>query len=117
MNELIVGDTWEFEYVIRDNQGQAIDLSTYAIRAAIIDNTGKNIKIANAKVGGGSITQITNDSNGKINLIFSMAKTSLIKSGHAQLEIEITSLEGKRYTVVQDSYNVKAGLINWDTIT
>ena len=116
MEILIIGNTWEFEYLIRDNQGKNIDLSTYAIRAVIKDNTGTIIKIANNKVGGGSANDVVGYDSGKLNLVFPAAKTALTKDGNAQLEAEITSPDGKRYTVIQDSYVIKSCLIDWDSV-
>jgi len=113
MQTLIIGDTWEFEYLITDKQGQALDLTSFAIRASILDSASTLLKIGSKEVSGGSDEQITGTSDGKLNLEFPAGKTSTTKQGSAQLEVEITSGEGKRYTIVQDSYLIAKGIITW----
>ena len=115
MNILIIGDTWEFEYIVKDNQNKIFDFSNYAIRAEIKDNANNRIKIANSLVNGGSNTQIYYD-NDRLFLIFPLGKTATMISGSAILEVEITSSDGKRYTIIQDSYVIKPDLIKWDSV-
>lgn len=117
MEFIYIGDTWEFEYIIKDSQGQVIDLVNYNIRAAIKDSVNTVIKIGSSKVSGGSIEQITGDVNGILNLVFPKEKTVLTKAGRAMLEVEITSATGKRYTAVQTNYDIKLGFIDWDAVT
>lgn len=117
MENLIIGDTWEMEYLITDRNGSNMDLSVYSIRAAIKDGRGIIIKIANKYVTGGSDLQIIGDTSGKANLIFPAVKTSLLNPGQCLLEIEITTTDGYKYTVVQDSYVIKSSLIDWDSVS
>jgi len=106
MTNIYRGDTWEFEYCITDKDNKAIDLTTWQVKAGIMDSKDL-IKIKRNKLAGGSNAELeVLDTKGNVLITYEKEDTELITPGNINFEIEITSNVGKRYTVVRESYNV-----------
>jgi len=115
IDPLYRGDTWELEYQILDHNGNPIDLTDYEIRAEI-RNDKHSIKKANSKVPGGSDNEIkVLDTQGNLRITITKEETSQLEAGAYNLEIEITSPNGVRTTVVKDIINVKEDIITWES--
>lgn len=111
MTNIYKGDTWEFEYRITDSTNKVIDLTNWEVRAGIKDSANV-IKIKKNILAEGSNAELeVLDTKGNILITYNKEDTDLIAVGHIDLEIEITSNIGKRYTVVRESYNVIADII------
>ena len=111
------GDSWEINIQITDSEGQVFDVSNWEIRAEISYVIGSNktsIKKANNLVNGGSVNQIkVLDNQGNIEIIVEKEETMNLEAGEHIVEVEITSSQGKRYTVVRDLLQVKHDIITW----
>ena len=115
IDSLYRGDTWELEFQILDHNGNPIDISDYEIRAEI-KNDKHSIKKANAKVSGGSDNEIkVLDTQGNLRIIVTKEETSNLEAGTYNIEIEITSPNGVRTTVLKDIINVKEDIITWES--
>jgi len=111
MISIYCGDTWEFEYRILDKDNKPIDLTTYQVRAGIKDSVG-TIKIKKNALAGGSNAELeVLDTKGNILITYDKEDTEIMATGSMLFEIEITSVVGKRYTVVRESYNVVDDII------
>jgi len=111
MTDIYTGDTWEFEYRITDKDNKSINLITWEVRAGIKDSAG-HIKIKKNILAGGSNEEVkVLDTKGNVLITYEKEDTMSIKVGNILLEIEITSGTGKRYTVVQENFNVIEGII------
>jgi len=114
IDPLYRGDTWELEFQILDHEGKPVDLTGYEIRAEI-SNEKHSIKKANSKVPGGSDDEIKVDNQGNIKIIVTKEETAQLKEGSYNFEIEITSPQGVRTTVVKDTITVRKDLITWES--
>jgi len=115
MIEIYRGDTLELLCNIADNENSPINLSDYEIRAELCGN-GMSIKKANAKVIGGSDEEISIIDIGKIKILFDKTETAQLEPNKTyDIEVEITSPEGKRMTVIRDKVLVKPDIIDWES--
>ena len=105
-----VGDTVELLFQLYRNEKEYWDLTNYQIRFQVGD-----IKKATANVGGGSDDEIKiiEPNQGKFIVIINAGE--LDKIGDFNYEIEITSPEGKVYTVGRGVIRVISQLITWKT--
>lgn len=115
--EFFRGDTLEIFIQIADNNNTPIDLTNWEIRAHITNTAPINIKKATKNVLGGNDNQIqVLDTIGNIKIIVEKELSSTMNPGHYQIEVEITSPNGYRRTVVSDSILIKQDIINWSSI-
>jgi len=115
MIEHIRGDTLKIIVTVRDSDGNLVDLTNYEIRAEI-KGEDISIKKASANVTGGSSDEVDVTSTGTIEINFSSSETSQLQVGFTyKLEVEITSPEGVKTTIVQDLINVKEDIITWES--
>ncbi len=117
LGEVYKGDTWELEHQIVDADNKVIDITNWQIRCEI---NSKDIKIkkGNNQVNGGSEQQIKIlDTNGNIKIIIEKEDTIKCEKGIYNVEVEITSPTGKRFTVIRDVLEVKQDMINWEDLT
>ena len=115
--EFFRGDTLEIFIQIADNNSIPIDLTNWEVRAQITNTAPINIKKATKNVQGGSDTQIAVlDNTGNIKIVVEKELSSTMNPGNYQLEIEITSPNGYRRTVVSDSILIKQDIINWTNL-
>jgi len=116
MIEHIRGDTLKIIITVRDSDGNLVDLTNYEIRAEIKGEDGISIKKASANVSGGSSDEIDVTGTGTIEINFSSSETSQLQVDFTyKLEVEITSPEGVKTTIVQDLINVKEDIITWES--
>lgn len=114
IKDIFRGDTWDLEYQISDKNDNFLDVTDWEIRCEI-KSEKISIKKANNKVNGGSIEQIkVLDDEGNIIIFIKKEETKICNKGVYSLEIEITSSEGKRYTVVKDEIKVEEDDIRWE---
>ena len=106
MVDLYKGDTWEFEYRIKAQNGIAVNLLNYKVRAGIKDSAGVIKLKSNTSAGGSDAELKILDTKGNALITYDKEDTEVMATGVMIFEIEITSDVGKRYTVVHDSYNV-----------
>ena len=115
IDPLYRGDTWELEFQILDHKGNPLDLTDYEIRCEI-RNEKHSIKKANSKVSGGSDEEIkVLDNEGNIKIIVPKEETSQLEPGQYNLEIEITSPNGIRTTVLKNIIKVEKDIITWES--
>lgn len=113
MRELFRGDTWELEYKILDTDGTSLDLTDWEIRCEIA-NKAFSIKKANNKVVGGNDTQIkVLDTIGNIKIMVTKEESTMLELAIFDLEVEITSPQGKCITIVKDTIKVIKDIITW----
>lgn len=117
MQELYRGDTWDFEFTIKDSHGGLIDLSTWKVRSSITGTSGStvvNIKKANINVTGGSDTEISIVSTGVILVSYKPTDTlSLAVGSLLTVEVEIENTDGDKYTVGSAQITVLEDRITW----
>jgi len=115
MIEIYRGDTLELLCNIVDSEGNPLDLSNYEIRAELYGD-GVSIKKASANVTGGSNDEISIVDTGKIKIFFDKTETGQLEPDKTyDIEVEITSPEGKRTTVIRNKILVKSDIINWES--
>lgn len=115
MIEIYRGDTLELLCNIVDSEGNPLDLSNYEIRAELYGN-GISIKKANSKVSGGNDNEISIVDIGKIKILFDKTETEQLEPDKTyDIEVEITSPEGKRTTIIRNKILVKSDIINWES--
>lgn len=121
VNELYRGDTWEIEIDITDKTSNIIPLlSEYEIRFMCQSTDGLfKVRKGNAKVTGGSIASINVLQDGRTVLVtVEKEDTNSAKpTQKIEWEVEITSLQGKRYTVTKGDFKVAKDLIDWESVT
>lgn len=111
MQELFRGDSWDFEYKIKDANGVDIDVTGWGIICAIQTSSEDLIEKKNSVAGGSDSEIKILDTTGRILVQFTKEETEEVALDKLTLEVEITSPQGKRYTVSQDEYKVKDTII------
>lgn len=113
LDNIIVGDNIEFEC----NAGE--NISNWKIRCEIWDSKGNSFKKATANVTGGSDNQIkiTNSSQGLFSIYINAEETSNFDTvNNANIEIELETSDGKKFTGYQGTIKFDKQRINWDSI-
>jgi len=107
---ITTGDTIELLFQLYKNDKEFWDLTGYQIRFQV-----DTIKKATANVQGGSDDEIKiiEASNGKFVVIINAGE--LNKVGDFNYEIEITSPEGKVYTIAKGIIRTTEQLITWES--
>jgi len=110
------GDTWLIPFEVSDSDDNLIDFTYWQIRFEI---SGKEISIkkGNSNVPGGSNDQIRIKGMGQIEIKVPKDETSKCNEGTYQVELEITSPDGDRFTVVTEHLQVMDDLIKWNSVT
>ena len=106
MKSLYQGDTWDFEYIIKDSNDKVVDLTGWKIIAAVKPISGDIILKKNTAAGGSDAQIKIVGTKGKIIISYEKEETALLALGNLTFEIEITSTAGKRYTVAHESYEI-----------
>jgi len=116
MIEHIRGDTLKIIVTVKDSDGNLVDLTNYEIRAEIKGEDGISIKKANSKVSGGSDDEIKIVDTGRIEINFDKSEMSSLNPNITyKFEVEITSSEGVRTTIVKDLIKIKEDIITWES--
>jgi len=111
------GDTWELQYQILDSDKKPLDITHWEIRVEIYNN-GISVKKATANVNGGSNDQVkVLDIQGNILITINPTNTTKFIKGIYNIEIEITSSNGKTFTVIDSKLNIKEDKIKWKDVT
>lgn len=109
-NELVIGDTWVFEVVVKNSDNTEItNLSNYTIRIGC--QNGENIIKKIFLPGEFQVVSLTN-----IILRIEEAQTKLAQIGKYNYEVEIISPDGKdKFTILRDNFSIVDEIIkNWD---
>jgi len=114
MIEHIRGDTLKIVITVRDSENNLIDLTDYEIRAEI-KGDAVSIKKANSKVPGGSDDEIKIIDTGKMEINFSSDELKNLEASNYNFEVEITSPDGVKTTIVQDLIKIKEDIITWES--
>lgn len=116
MVSLYRGDSWEFEFTVKDQNQVEIDLSTWKVRAEL-HSDAVSIKKANALVTGGSSDEVTTPSVGKVLVKFTPANTvGLTVGDQLVLEVEIESPSPvRKFTIARQNIKVLEDIITWTT--
>jgi len=110
------GDSLIITCNVRDSKGNSIDLSNYQIRAELGDGRSISIKKANSNVIGGSDDEIHLVSPDTFSVIFTPNDTTQLEPEQEYiLEVEITSPDDIKTTIVSEIVKPKADLITWDS--
>jgi len=110
------GDSLIITCNVRDSKGSSIDLSNYQIRAELGDGKTISVKKANSNVSGGSDDEIYLVSSDTFNVVFTPSDTAQLEPEQEYvLEVEITSPDNIKTTIVREIVKPKADLITWDS--
>jgi hypothetical protein len=113
------GDTLELEFQLFKNKStnEYWDLTDTEIRFELHQDS-KSIKKATANVVGGSDNQISiiDESKGIFLIVITSEESTLLPSADYVFEIQITTLENNRYTILHDSLRILPELISWEEI-
>jgi len=111
------GDSLIITCNVRDSKGNPVDLTDYQIRAEIGDyNNTVSIKKANSNVTGGSDDEIYLVDLDTFNVVFTPDDTVQLEPEQEYLlEVEITSPDNVRTTVISETVKPKRDLITWES--
>lgn len=113
------GDTIELEFQQYQNKTNNTfwNLTNHQIRFSLKYNENL-IKKATSNISGGSSNQINviDAEKGKFLVIINKDESKLLEPGEYVYEIEITTPENKRYTVLQHKLKILSHIIDWETI-
>ena len=113
--EVYRGDTLEIPCEVTDAKGSLIDLTNYQIRAEL-HGQRISIKKATANVTGGSDDEIEITDTGQFRITFTSSDTSQLNPQVSyELEVEITSPDGKKLTIIREEVKVREDIITWET--
>jgi len=119
MESYFRGDTIEMSFQLyRDkSENEYWDLTGAQIRFEL-RNGAKKIKKGSVLVTGGSDEQIQiiNAAQGSFIVYITKDESIELAVGTYQFEIEVTTSEGKRYTVLQDKLSIKEHYITWQNV-
>lgn len=109
------GDTIEMEFVLYRNKsaGEYWDLTNHQIRFQL--NGPTTIKKATANVTGGGNDQILVEDavHGKFLVIITKTESDTLTPNDYDYEIEVTTPEATRFTVLQNQIRIMQDMITW----
>jgi len=112
------GDTIDLEFQLYKDKSknEYWDLTNYQIRFELHNNV--KVKKATANVTGGSDNQIivTDFLHGNFLVTINSEESSTLIPGDYNIEIQITSPQGKVYTVFSGGLRILPELIDWTSI-
>jgi hypothetical protein len=111
------GDAFQINGVVTDSGSSPIDCTGWSIRCEIYDET-TSLKKGDATVTGGASTQAewTDASSGEFSVYVSSGDTTSFSTS-ANIEIEVETDSGNKYTIYQNTINFTSTRINWTSIT
>lgn len=105
--DVIQGDTWPLEVIVKDETGSLIDFSGYTFEMEVRDKEGGKILCATASLGDG----ITVTGLGTINVEITPDKTRKFNFPKSKYQIQSIDQGLRRKTLITGWINVKAGVI------
>ena len=105
--DVIEGDTWDVSITVKDSTGTLVDFSGYTFKMEVRDREGGDFLCATASLGNG----ITVTGTGVIKIVLTPTQTKNLNLPRSKYQIQSIDGSGKKQTLAQGWFMVKAGTI------